>query len=104
MPSIYRLTVADLKAFRPERRFSGELFSVAVAKALRTGFACVISKKVAPRAVDRNTVKRRVRAVVSPHLASLPPAAYVFYAKSGAPVATFAEVKRDIEKLLQRIA
>lgn len=103
MPKKFRLTVADLKAFRPERRFSGALFSLAIGKAARTGAACVISKKVAPRAVDRNKVKRRVKAALSPHLSALFPAAYVFYGKSGAADASFAEAKRDIEKLLHRI-
>ena len=103
MPKDYRLTVADLKAFRPERRFSGTFFSLAIGKRSRTGVACVVSKKVAPRAVDRNQVKRRAKAVLASLLSSLSPAAYVLYAKSGAVDAAFLEVKRDIEKLVTRI-
>lgn len=103
MPKNYRLTVADLKAFRPERRFSGAHFSLAIATAPRTGAACVVSKKVASRAVDRNKIKRRVKAALVPLLPSLPHASYVFYAKAGAAAIDFAEAQRDIEKLVARI-
>ncbi len=103
MPKKYRLTVADLKAFRPNRRFSSAYFSLAVGKAGRAGVACVVSKKVSLRAVDRNRVKRRVRAALLPSLSRLAPGTYVFYAKKEALTATSQESVRDIEKLIERI-
>jgi ribonuclease P protein component len=104
MPRAYRLTVADLKAFRADRRFSGSYFSLSVGKASRTGVACVVSKKVSARAVDRNRVKRRFRAALSPHLTQLSSGSYVWYAKKEAASAEYADVRRDIEKLVARIA
>ena len=103
MPQKYRLTVADLKAFRPDRRLSSVYFSLGIGKASRAGVACVVSKKVSLRAVDRNRVKRRTRAALTPHLARLSPASYVFHAKKEALSATSQELVRDIERLLARL-
>lgn len=102
MPKKYRLSVADLKVFRPERRLAGEYFSLGIAGADRLGAACVVSKKVAARAVDRNTVKRRVRSILITELPHLSPATYVFYAKKGVVEATFADIRKDISKMLAR--
>ena len=65
--------------------------------------ACVVSKKVAARAVDRNYIQRRCRETVRPRLVHIDqPLALVFYAKRGVATASFADVKKDIEELLVR--
>lgn len=102
MPAAHRLTVADLRAFRPARRIHGAYFSLAVAPAPAVKAAFVVSKKIAPRAVTRNLVKRRSRASLSPLIARLAPAHYVFYAKKEAVAASFSEIKNDIGKLADR--
>ncbi len=103
MPKEYRLSVADLKVFRPERRLAGEFFSLGIARSDRRGAACVVSKKVAAHAVDRNTVKRRVRAILMQELPLLSPATYVLYAKKGVVEATFVDVRSDLVKLFRRV-
>ena len=102
MPGIYRLTVADLQSFRPTRRIHGTYFSLAVAPGPVVKAAFVVSKKVAPLAVTRNRIKRRCRAALSPLIATLAPAHYVFYAKKEAVSASFPELKNDIAKLAAR--
>jgi ribonuclease P protein component len=57
----------------------------------------VVSKKVAPRAVDRHTVKRRVYTVA--HKETYAPGAYVFFAKAGAHTISFREVHDEILSL-----
>lgn len=104
MPAKYRLSVADLRVFRADRRLSGSFFSLSIGALDRVGVASVISKKVAARAVDRNRIKRRCRAALLPFLRELPPGAYVFYAKKEAVSATGAEIVRDLAKLLGRLA
>jgi len=104
MPSSLRLAVADLKTFRPTRRFQGAYFSLATASAPVVKAAFVVSKKVAPLAVTRNLIKRRSRAALSPLAAALRPSHYVFYAKKEATTASFSEIKNDIEKLAGRCA
>ena len=102
MPRTYRLTVADLKAFRPVRRLHGTLFSLGIAPAANVRAACVVSKKVSPRAVGRNLIKRRARAILSPLLPDLPAAHYVFYAKKEALHADFSSIKNDLSKMCER--
>ena len=62
-----------------------------------------MSKKVSARAVDRNKVERRMRAVLRPVLANLGVSvALVLQAKPSAKDALYAAVERDIETLLGR--
>lgn len=88
------------------RRFHGALFSLSVS-ALPSGArgpkcACVVSKKVSPKAVERNLIKRRCReAVRTPILTSNKPLTLVFYAKREARGATFEEIRKDTTSLLE---
>ena len=67
-------------------------------------FACVVSKKVSSRAVDRNRIKRQCREAIRPQLSKLGGRyALVFTAKREAVHASFAEVVQEIGKLLARI-
>lgn len=108
MPARYRLSHADLASlrFKAGKRLHGALFSLLVAP-LPDGsgpkMACVVSKKVSLRAIDRNAVDRRLREALRPLMAGLDAsAAYVFYAKSAARGAPFADVKREAMSLLER--
>ena len=83
----------------------GDFFTLSIAPSpsgLRWG--CVVSKKVAAKAAARNTLKRRVRAILAPQLKKgAPPLALVFQAKRAAAGASFAELKRDLSALVARI-
>jgi len=66
--------------------------------------ATVASKKVARRAVDRNKIKRRCRAILSKHISNIQkPVALVFYAKADAKAAKFSAIESDIETLLSKV-
>lgn len=69
-------------------------------------FACVVSKKVAKRAVDRNLIKRRGREAVRDALkkSAAAPASYVFYAKKEALGAPYRDIAAEIRKLLSGIS
>jgi ribonuclease P protein component len=63
--------------------------------------ACVVSKKAAPKAHDRNRIKRRCRSI----LAKLMPGerlVFVVYAKKGAAAASFSDTEADIRSLVAR--
>lgn len=65
-----------------------------------TRFGFVVSSSVAKKAVDRNRIKRRLRAVAA--TASTPrPIDVVVYATKAATRATFAELQRDFLAALQ---
>ena len=108
MPKHHRLTRSDLaiSARGPRRRISGDYFFLVVAPlpdARRARAACVVSKKVSARASVRNSLKRRCREVLRPHLSKYtPPRALIFHARREALDASFSRLKRDIEKLLTR--
>lgn len=91
---------------RAFRRVHGEYFSLSYGDLSGRPFpgaACVVSAKAAPRAVDRNTIKRRARAVLSHYVKTHSRPTIVLHAKKGAAKASFADLKKDIEKLLSKI-
>jgi len=64
--------------------------------------ACVVSKKAARKAVDRNRIKRHCREALRPLMPHIrQPVALAFYANSASSKATFEELSRDIANLLQ---
>ncbi|MEK7480404.1 MAG: ribonuclease P protein component [Patescibacteria group bacterium] len=96
------------------RRFHGALFSLSVTE-LPSGArgpkcACVVSKKISPKAVERNLIKRRcreaVRTLVLQRVEPLAPQTagltLVFYAKREARGAAFADIRKDTASLLER--
>jgi ribonuclease P protein component len=105
MPKKYRLSGEEIRHLSG-KRMHGKLFSLLVAPISGTHakFACVVSKKTAARAVDRNKIKRRCRSVLAAHAQSVQkPVALVFYAKSAVKEASFADTKRDIDQLLSKV-
>lgn len=105
MTALFRLGSAAFKEFRPARRFSGTFFSLAVAPSRdgKTRFACVVSKKVSPKAVVRNTVKRRARAAANEAARGASPVTLVLTAKHPAASAGYSDIKADIGALFGRI-
>ncbi|MDO8576346.1 MAG: ribonuclease P protein component [bacterium] len=109
MPKKYRLSRADfIRLPKAARRVHGAYFSLTVTSSPLFGgprVACVVSKKISARSVDRNRIERICRESLRPELARLKePAALIFFAKREAVSATFGEIQRDILKLLERTA
>ena len=109
MPNRYRLSRADLVRLpRPSPRAHGRFFSLSHTKtALFDGpkIVCVVSKKIAVRATDRNKIRRRCREALKMFLPDIKePVALIFVAKREVVAATFDEIRNDVQKLLGRIA
>jgi len=109
MPKKYRLSRADFTRLpKPARRIHGDYFSLSITPFPPLGgprAACVVSKKVSARSVDRNRIERLCREILRPELARMKePTSLIFIAKRNAISASFAEIKRDILKLLERVA
>ncbi len=102
-----RIARADFPARAPKARVADELFSVAlwsVHQGLEPKFGCVVSKKVAARAVDRNALKRRCREIALPLVGGMKrPVAIVVYPKKAALGASFAQMKASLSKLLAEL-
>lgn len=87
-----------------DRRISGRLFTLVVGSQGGTSprFACIVSLRVARRAVDRNRIKRRCREAARAALKMAPPRAYAFYARGGAAHASFADIEQDVREIVSR--
>ena len=108
MPKKYRLSRTDFTKLADLRskRVHGAHFSLAITP-LPAGSgvkaACVVSKKVSPRAVDRNRIERRCREALRPLLPSLhSDVALVFSAKREAKETISSEIAHDVKALLGR--
>ncbi|MCR4281268.1 MAG: ribonuclease P protein component [Candidatus Kaiserbacteria bacterium] len=65
--------------------------------------ACIVSRKTAAKAVDRNLIKRRCRSAARNFLADTQkPQVLIFYANKNAKSASFADIKQDIAQLIER--
>ncbi len=104
MPKKQRLTGGEIRRLKPEKRLVSSLFSLSYARDTGAGkAACVVSKKVSVRAVDRNTVKRRMRAALRA-LAPLPPhVSMVIAAKKAVTAVSYKELHTDLEALIGRV-
>jgi ribonuclease P protein component len=75
LPKEKRLNANDFKGLKSRIAYRGTLFDMSVMPSQTTKFACVIAKKRIKRAVDRNTAKRKVYALL--HDVKLSSPAYV---------------------------
>jgi ribonuclease P protein component len=112
MPKHQRLSRADFSLINParSRRFTGIYFTLSVSKKMaensanKPKFACVVSKKNAARAVDRNRIRRLCKEAFRAMPGRLNNAeTVIFYAKKESKKATFAEVATDIKNLLSHL-
>jgi ribonuclease P protein component len=77
-------------------------FSLRVTPSSRTEIIISVPKKVAKKAVDRNLIKRRVRAVMRSLLKDLKPASYLIIALSGAQELKGQVLKEELAQLFKR--
>jgi ribonuclease P protein component len=106
LPKKNRITRESFKraAYGPMAHSGSFSLRISQGKEGPARFSFVISKKVAPSAVERNTLRRKGYAVLERLLPHLKPGTQgVFTAKKGAEIKTFAELERDITDLLAKI-
>jgi len=109
MPAKFRLTRADFNLISSQRaqRIRGAFFTLSTTPlplgTISPKIACVVSKKAARSAVDRNRVRRRCRAALRPLMAQIKdPVAIVFYATKESVGAEYSQLSADIEYLLKK--
>ncbi len=87
-------------------RMNGAFFSLSAAllpRGTSPKASCVVSKKVSVRAVDRNRIKRQCRHAVAPILKTIKkPIVFAFFARREALGAEYADLERDVQKLVER--
>jgi ribonuclease P protein component len=77
-------------------------FSLRVSPSSHTEMIISVSKKVAKKAVVRNLIKRRVRAVMRGFLPDLKPASYLLIALSGAQEVKGQALREELAQLFKK--
>lgn len=65
--------------------------------------SCIVSKRVAPRAVDRNRAKRVCRAVFAPYLKKRQAALLLVYVRKPALAATHAALLNEAAQFMRKV-
>lgn len=95
LPKSKRLTTKDFNGLRAKMVFRGTYVDVAVSPSLATRFACVISKKRVKKAVDRNTIRRKIYHILSSVVVASPHFIIV-YPKQNVLSGSFTEIQKEI--------
>ena len=105
MPKKNRVTVPVFNTLPryPLQRLTGIHASILLFP-IEKGFkmACIISKKVFKRAVDRNLVKRRVRSIFFTYRTTVPFLITV-YPKKTALTISYSELEKELRELLLKV-
>ncbi|MBX4191273.1 MAG: ribonuclease P protein component [Candidatus Doudnabacteria bacterium] len=98
-------TDQDFAAFRTSKSFQNSLVKLRVRfrsdqNTPRFGF--IVPKKVVPKVVDRNLIKRRIKSILSKLEPKLKPADMIFYPQKSLVLKKFNELAQEIEQLFTK--
>ncbi len=85
---------------RQSNNFSVRIHKNSLEKVAISTFSVVVSKKVAPTAVARNTLKRRIRSALQQNRAPKFSGIYIIYAKKGATALTVSDMAKELSQLI----
>ena len=98
------LTGAEFRHVFDQRRSIGnDLFRVHYAPSAWPRLGLAVSRRVAPRAVDRNRIRRQVRETFRRVRPELPPVDFVVLARAPARSATRGQLRAALNQLWQRM-
>ncbi len=86
---------------RKGKRFDGDLVSLKAVPAATLKLGVSVSKKVG-KAVERNLLKRRIKEIFVENSARLKKSNIIITLKEGSAEASFADLKREVESLLEK--
>jgi ribonuclease P protein component len=98
-------TDQDFAAFRTSKSFQNSLMKLRVRfrsdqNTPRFGF--IVPKKVVPKVVDRNLIKRRIKSILEKYESKLKPVDMIFYPQKSVVVKKFTELSVEIEQLFSK--
>jgi len=94
-------TDKDFSLFRTGKSYQTRLLKIRVAFANQNQprFGFIVPKKVLPKAVDRNLVKRRLKSILSGFDSQLKPLNVLIFPFAGAIKISFGDLKKEVENL-----
>jgi ribonuclease P protein component len=95
-------TEQDFQAFRASKSFQTKLLKIRVHYSLNQNvprFGFIIPKKVVPKVVDRNLLKRRIKSVLQAQGAKFKPADILFFPQKALVKKSFPLLTEEIKQL-----
>lgn len=98
-------TNQDFAAFRASKSFQSKLLKIRIRYApnqngLRFGF--IVPKKVVPKVVDRNKIKRRIKSILAKNVSKLKFSDVIFYPQKSLLKIDFAALEQEIKDLFTK--
>lgn len=93
-------TDQDFKNFKANKSYQGKVFKIRVhfsANQNTPRFGFIVPKKVLPKVVDRNLIKRRLKSILQKHAPRLRPSDIIFYPGREALKWKFDELSKEVE-------
>lgn len=93
----------DFAAFKASKSYQSKVLKIRVHHSLNQNiprFGFIVPKKVLPKAVDRNLLKRRIKAILSRIHKDLKPADILIYPQATLLRKTFAQISEEIKNLI----
>ncbi|MGE5540841.1 MAG: ribonuclease P protein component [Bacillota bacterium] len=101
LPKAKRLTRASFAPLAAGKRAVSAHFSITWLPSDEGRCAAVVSKKVAKKAVDRHTLKRRIIDAITPH--AVQGRSFVVYARAGSPSLPYRILKQELDTLFSSL-
>lgn len=101
LPKARRLTRASFAPLSAGKRAVSAHFSITWLPSDKGRAAAVVSKKVAPKAVDRHMLKRRIIDAIAPYADQR--RAFVVYARAGSPTLPYRALKGELDALFSSL-
>lgn len=98
-------TDSDFAAFRKSKLFETPLLKIRIhfpKDQNNPRFGFIVPKKVVPKVVDRNLLKRRIKAVLQKAAVKLRPVDVVFYPQKALIKKSFSELSEEVESLISK--
>lgn len=93
-------TERDFASFRASQSYQTSFIKIRIHKSLNQNFprfGFIIPKKLVPKAVARNLIKRRLKAVLQKRASDLKPVDVLFFPRPQILKLTFSQLQQEIE-------
>ena len=98
-------TDRDFASFKASKLFTGKFLKIRVRYQPHqnpTRFGFIVPKKVLPKVVDRNLIKRRIKSILIASLDQLRPVEILFFPEKQSVKQTFSQLSEEVKDLFTK--